>query len=88
MNQLNVLRLSHDALEHDLITQPATLRDALYELRMLMATRTAPAGGTNLPSAQGDPGAARAPLSARAAAIYEITGGTYTQRAKLASRRP
>ena len=29
MNQLNVLRLSHDALEHDLITQPATLRDAL-----------------------------------------------------------
>jgi len=36
MNQLNVLRLSHDQLEHDLITQPATLRDALHEMRLLI----------------------------------------------------
>src|SRR5215203_3553053 len=52
MNQLNVLRLSHDALEHDLITQPATLRDALYELRMLMAVRQPSLAGTKLPAAQ------------------------------------
>jgi hypothetical protein len=88
MNQLNVLRLSHDALEHDLITQPATLRDALYELRMLMATRTTAAGGTLLPSAQEILVLLAHHCQLEAAAIYEITGGTYTQRAKLGEPPP
>jgi hypothetical protein len=80
MNQLNVLRLSHDALEHDLITQPATLRDALYELRMLMASRAA--GGT-LPAAQEILVLLAHHCQLEAAAVYEITGGQYTQRARL-----
>ena len=88
MNQLNVLRLSHDALEYDLITQPATLRDALYELRMLMATRTAAAGGTLLPSAQEILVLLAHHCQLEAAAIYEVTGGTYTQRAKLGEPPP
>ena len=83
MNQLNVLRLSHDALEHDLITQPATLRDALYELRILMATRTAGTGGTALPSAQEILVLLAHHCQLEAAAIYEVNDGTYVQRAKL-----
>lgn len=82
MNQLNVLRLSHDALEHDLITQPATLRDALYELRMLMATRTG-AGVTLLPSAQEILVLLAHHCQLEAAAIYEISNGNYVQRARL-----
>lgn len=38
--QLNVVRLSHDQLEHDLITKPATLRDALIRLRSVVALRS------------------------------------------------
>jgi len=83
MNQLNVLRLSHDALEHDLITQPATLRDALYELRMLMAVRQPAATGTNLPAAQEILVLLAHHCQLEAAAVYEIEGGSYVQRAKL-----
>ena len=36
VDQMNVLRLSYDQLEHDLISRPSTLRDALYELRALV----------------------------------------------------
>jgi hypothetical protein len=82
MNQLNVLRLSHDALEHDLITQPATLRDALYELRMLMAVRR-PSAGTALPAAQEILVLLAHHCQLEAAAIYEIDAGSYVQRAKL-----
>ncbi len=82
MNQLNVLRLSHDALEHDLITQPATLRDALYELRMLMAVRQ-PSAGTALPAAQEILVLLAHHCQLEAAAIYEIDAGSYVQRAKL-----
>lgn len=87
MNQLNVLRLSHDALEHDLITQPATLRDALYELRILMATRTG-ASGTALPSAQEILVLLAHHCQLEAAAIYEVADGTYIQRAKLGEPPP
>lgn len=83
MNQLNVLRLSHDALEHDLITQPATLRDALYELRMLMAVRQPSTTGTNLPAAQEILVLLAHHCQLEAAAVYEIEGGSYVQRAKL-----
>lgn len=84
MNQLNVLRLSHDALEHDLITQPATLRDALYELRMLMATRTGGiSSGNALPAAQEILVLLAHHCQLEAAAIYEIADGVYVQRAKL-----
>ena len=82
MNQLNVLRLSHDALEHDLITQPATLRDALFELRLLMASRGT--AGTTLPAGgAGNPGAARAPLPARSGRDLRDRRRSYVQRAKL-----
>ncbi|HYC46734.1 MAG TPA: PelD GGDEF domain-containing protein [Burkholderiales bacterium] len=83
MNQLNVLRLSHDALEHDLITQPATLRDALYELRMLMATRRSATSGTNLPAAQEILTLLAHHCQLEAAAMYELQDGSYVQRAKL-----
>jgi hypothetical protein len=80
MNQLNVLRLSHDQLEHDLITQPATLRDALYELRMLMAVRTS---GATLPAAQEILVLLAHHCQLEAAAVYEIVDGSYVQRAKI-----
>ena len=83
MNQLNVLRLSHDALEHDLITQPATLRDALYELRMLMAVRNPASAGTTLPAAQEILVLLAHHCQLEAAAIYEVEGGSYIQRARL-----
>jgi hypothetical protein len=85
MNQLNVLRLSHDQLEHDLITQPATLRDALYELRMLMAVRSS---GTSLPAAQEILVLLAHHCQLEAAAIYEIVDGSYVQRAKLGDPPP
>jgi hypothetical protein len=85
MNQLNVLRLSHDQLEHDLITQPATLRDALYELRMLMAVRSS---GTSLPAAQEILVLLAHHCQLEAAAIYEIVEGSYVQRAKLGDPPP
>lgn len=85
MNQLNVLRLSHDQLEHDLITQPATLRDALYELRMLMAVRSS--GGT-LPAAQEILVLLAHHCQLEAAAVYEIVDGSYVQRAKLGDPPP
>jgi hypothetical protein len=85
MNQLNVLRLSHDALEHDLITQPATLRDALYDLRMLMAARSP---GTVLPAAQEILVLLANHCQLEAAAIYELVDGTYVQRAKLGDPPP
>src|SRR5215217_2481091 len=85
MNQLNVLRLSHDQLEHDLITQPATLRDALYELRMLMAVRTS---GATLPAAQEILVLLAHHCQLEAAAIYEIVDGSYVQRAKLGDPPP
>lgn len=88
MNQLNVLRLSHDALEHDLITQPATLRDALHELRMLMATRSAGTSGTVLPAAQEILVLLAHHCQLEAAAIYEVMDGTYVQRAKLGEPPP
>ena len=80
MNQLNVLRLSHDALEHDLITQPATLRDALHEMRLLMASRST--GGT-LPAAQEMIVMLANHCQLEAAAIYEVVDGAYVQRAKV-----
>lgn len=80
MNQLNVLRLSHDALEHDLITQPATLRDALHEMRLLMAARTT--GGT-LPAAQEMIVMLANHCQLEAAALYELVDGNYVQRAKV-----
>jgi hypothetical protein len=80
MNQLNVLRLSHDQLEHDLITQPATLRDALYELRMLMAVRSS---GASLPAAQEILVLLAHHCQLEAAAVYEIVDGSYVQRARL-----
>src|SRR5688500_4776501 len=83
MNQLNVLRLSHDALEHDLITQPATLRDALHELRLLMAVRYPAAPGSRLHAAQEILVLLAHHCQLEAAAIYEIDGGSYVQRAKL-----
>jgi hypothetical protein len=85
MNQLNVLRLSHDQLEHDLITQPATLRDALYELRMLMAVRSS---GTSLPAAQEILVLLAHHCQLEAAAVYEIVDGSYVQRAKLGDPPP
>jgi hypothetical protein len=85
MNQLNVLRLSHDQLEHDLITQPATLRDALYELRMLMAVRSS---GATLPAAQEILVLLAHHCQLEAAAIYEIVEGSYVQRAKLGDPPP
>jgi polysaccharide biosynthesis protein PelD len=85
MNQLNVLRLSHDQLEHDLITQPATLRDALYELRMLMAVRSS---GATLPAAQEILVLLAHHCQLEAAAIYEIADGSYVQRAKLGDPPP
>ncbi|MGZ8154430.1 MAG: PelD GGDEF domain-containing protein, partial [Burkholderiales bacterium] len=85
MNQLNVLRLSHDALEHDLITQPATLRDALYDLRMLMAARNP---GTVLPAAQEILVLLANHCQLEAAAVYELVDGTYVQRAKLGDPPP
>src|SRR4051794_20773322 len=85
MNQLNVLRLSHDQLEHDLITQPATLRDALYELRMLMAVRSS---GATLPAAQEILVLLAHHCQLEAAAIYEIVDGSYVQRAKLGDPPP
>lgn len=88
MNQLNVLRLSHDALEHDLITQPATLRDALYELRMLMAVRNPAATGTKLPAAQEILVLLAHHCQLEAAAMYEIDGATYVQRGKLGDPPP
>jgi hypothetical protein len=88
MNQLNVLRLSHDALEHDLITQPATLRDALYELRMLMATHRTASGGTNLPAAQEILTLLANHCQLEAAAMYELEDGSYVQRAKLGDPPP
>ena len=86
MNQLNVLRLSHDALEHDLITQPATLRDALFELRLLMASRGT--AGTTLPAAQEILVLLAHHCQLEAAAIYEVTGGSYVQRAKIGDPPP
>jgi hypothetical protein len=80
MNQLNVLRLSHDQLEHDLITQPATLRDALYELRMLMAVRSS---GASLPAAHEILVLLAHHCQLEAAAVYEIVDGSYVQRARL-----
>lgn len=85
MNQLNVLRLSHDALEHDLITQPATLRDALYDLRMLMAARST---GMVLPAAQEILVLLANHCQLEAAAVYELVDGTYVQRAKLGDPPP
>lgn len=85
MNQLNVLRLSHDALEHDLITQPATLRDALYELRTLMGVRSS---GTVLPAAQEILSLLANHSQLEAAAVYEIVDGSYVQRAKLGDPPP
>jgi hypothetical protein len=90
MNQLNVLRLSHDALEHDLITQPATLRDALHELRTVMAVRTSATGGsgTVLPAAQEILVLLAHHCQLEAAAIYEVMEGNYVQRAKLGEPPP
>ena len=85
MNQLNVLRLSHDQLEHDLITQPATLRDALYELRMLMAVRSS---GATLPAAQEILVLLAHHCQLEAAAVYEIVDGSYVQRARLGDPPP
>ncbi|MGZ5091638.1 MAG: PelD GGDEF domain-containing protein [Burkholderiales bacterium] len=85
MNQLNVLRLSHDQLEHDLITQPATLRDALYELRTLMAAHTS---GAVLPAAQEILVLLSQHCQLEAAAIYEIVGGDYILRARLGDPPP
>ena len=85
MNQLNVLRLSHDQLEHDLITQPATLRDALYELRMLMAVRTS---GAVLPAAHEILVLLSQHCQLEAAAMYEISNGGYVQRARLGDPPP
>lgn len=88
MNQLNVLRLSHDALEHDLITQPATLRDALQELRTLMATRGIGTPGAVLPAAQEILVLLSHHCQLEAAAIYEVAEGNYVQRAKLGEPPP
>lgn len=87
MNQLNVLRISHDALEHDLITQPATLRDALQDLRLMMANRGAGAPGA-LPAAQEILVLLAHHCQLEAAAIYEATEGNYVQRAKLGDPPP
>ena len=88
MNQLNVLRISHDALEHDLITQPATLRDALYQLRLLMGTREAAPAGTMLPAAEEILILLAHHCQLEAAAIYEIENGGYVLRAKLGDAPP
>ncbi len=72
-----LLRLSHERLERDLISRPATLRDSINELRQLSAGETAdaPAAATQLP------GAARLiEFVARAcqievAALYPVSGG-------------
>ena len=88
MNQLNVLRISHDALEHDLITQPATLRDALYELRLLMSSRATPKPSTALPAAEEILLLLAHHCQLEAAAIYEITDGGYVLRAKLGDPPP
>jgi polysaccharide biosynthesis protein PelD len=85
MNQLNVLRISHDALEHDLITQPATLRDALHELRLLMASR---GSGATLPAARELLVLLANHCQLEAATIYEVSGGTYIQRARLGDPPP
>ena len=85
MNQLNVLRLSHDQLEHDLITQPATLRDALYELRLLMSTRTS---GAVLPAAHEILVLLSQHCQLEAAALYENVSGAYIQRARLGDPPP
>ena len=87
MNQLNVLRLSHDALEHDLITQPHTLRDALHELRLMMASRSA-AAGSLLPAAQDVLVLLAQHCQLEAAAIYEIVDGSYVQRARIGDPPP
>ena len=88
MNQLNVLRISHDTLEHDLITQPTTLRDALYELRMLMASRGAPGMPAPLPAADEILLLLAHHCQLEAAAIYEVADGGYTLRAKLGDPPP
>ena len=85
MNQLNVLRLSHDQLEHDLITQPATLRDALYELRVVMGKN---ASGAVLPAAQQILVLLSHHCQLEAAALYEIVGDGYVARAKLGDPPP
>ena len=85
MNQLNVLRLSHDQLEHDLITQPATLRDALYDLRTLMAARTS---GAVLPAAQEILVLLSHHCQLESAALYESTEGAYTLRARVGEPPP
>jgi hypothetical protein len=85
MNQLNVLRLSHDQLEHDLITQPATLRDALYELRVLRAARSP---GPVLPAAQEILVLLSQHCQLEAAAIYEAVDDGYFLRAKLGDAPP
>jgi hypothetical protein len=88
MNQLNVLRISHDTLEHDLITEPAALRDALYELRMLMATRGSSITTTPLPAAAEILLLLAHHCQLEAAAIYEITDGGYVLTAKLGDPPP
>jgi polysaccharide biosynthesis protein PelD len=87
MNQLNVLRISHDTLEHDLITEPATLRDALYELRMLMSAGRAGAP-MPLPVAEEILLLLAHHCQLEAAAIYEIVDGGYALRARLGDPPP
>jgi hypothetical protein len=88
MNQLNVLRISHDALEHDLITQPATLRDALYELRMLMGANEPRPNGTALPAADEFLVLLAHHCQLESAAIYEMENGDYILRAKIGDPPP
>ncbi len=47
--RLYLMRLSHDRLEQELLTRPVTLRDALTELRRLIAGKT---GNEPMPGAQ------------------------------------
>ena len=80
-----MLRLSHDQLEHDLISKPATLRDALYQMRVLVSTK--PADGT-LPAAQEVLAFLAQHSQIESAALYHERAGEYEQCARVGEPPP
>jgi hypothetical protein len=83
--QLNMLRLSHDQLEHDLISKPSTLRDAIYQLRVLVSGKTA---ADALPAAQEVLAFLAQHCQIEAAALYQNRGGEFVACARVGEPPP
>lgn len=83
--QLNMLRLSHDQLEHDLISKPLTLRDALFRLRVLVSEKSV-AG--SLPAAQEVLAFMAQHCQIESAALYQERDGEWVRCARVGDPPP